>query len=80
MSENKEKIKIESIEPVESLQNCNIYIVKFRKGAGAVVELYYRAKNDDDAKERGKKFCTKHNFSLVFVKPFLTDLNEWPTL
>lgn len=53
------------------------YIVRFRKGNGAVNQLNFLAKNDEDAKKKSEKFCSSHQFRHIYTKPFFTDLEGW---
>ena len=57
-----------------------IYIVRFKKGTGAVKELNFLAESDEQAKEKALKFCSKHSYHHIYTKPFLTDLESEGTL
>lgn len=58
----------------------NIYIIRYKRGNGAVKELNFTAKDDEVAKEKANKFCKKHGMHLVYVKHFLCDLESEPKL
>ena len=57
-----------------------IYRLRAKKKAGAVLELYFAATNNEEASKKAKKFCLKHNMRHIYTKPFLTDLESWVSL
>jgi hypothetical protein len=56
------------------------YVLRFKKGSGAVVTIYFQANDDDDAKKRSLAFCRKHQFRHVYTKRFFSDLETWDTI
>lgn len=72
-----DEVKVNETPKTESTNDLKIYIVRFRKGAGAVVNLNFGAINDEEAAKKAKAFCLKHRFHHIYTKPFLTDLESW---
>lgn len=72
--------KTETVENHAETKSENLYILRYKRGQSVPREVNFKALNDEDAKDKAAKFCSREAVRLIYVKPFLTDLSNHKAL